>query len=162
MSILLKRLKSWFGRANPFPRFTEAAIKVVMLAQEEALRLDHHYVGTEHLLLGMIGEDKGIAARSLKEQGVTIKEARQQAEIITGRGSGARSVQLPFTPKSKRVLEMAWDEARKLDHNYVSTEHLLLALICEGQGVGERILYNLGVDQEALRDSVLKAVAAES
>lgn len=139
-----------------FERFTEKAIKVIMLAQEEARRLGHNFVGTEQILLGLLGEGTGIAAKTLKGMGVTLKEARSEVEKIIGRGSGFVAVEIPFTPRAKRVLELSWDEARQLGHNYIGTEHLLLGLIREGEGVAARVLENLGVDLNKLRTNVIR------
>ena len=139
-----------------FERFTEKAIKVIMLAQEEARRLGHNFVGTEQVLLGLIGEGTGIAAKTLKSMGVNLKDARIEVEKIIGRGSGFVAVEIPFTPRAKRVLELSWDEARQLGHNYIGTEHLLLGLIREGEGVAARVLENLGVDLNKIRSNVVK------
>ena len=139
-----------------FERFTEKAIKVIMLAQEEARRLGHNFVGTEQVLLGLIGEGTGVAAKTLKSMGVTLKDARAEVENIIGRGSGFVAVEIPFTPRAKRVLELSWDEARQLGHNYIGTEHLLLGLIREGEGVAARVLENLGVDLNKVRSNVVK------
>ena len=139
-----------------FERFTEKAIKVIMLAQEEARRLGHNFVGTEQVLLGLIGEGTGVAAKTLKSMGVTIKDAREQVEKIIGRGSGFVAVEIPFTPRAKKVLELSWDEARQLGHNYIGTEHLLLGLIREGEGIGTKVLENLGVDLNKCRSNVIK------
>jgi len=139
-----------------FERFTEKAIKVIMLAQEEARRLGHNFVGTEQVLLGLIGEGTGIAAKTLKSMGVNLKDARVEVEKIIGRGSGFVAVEIPFTPRAKRVLELSWDEARQLGHNYIGTEHLLLGLIREGEGVAARVLENLGVDLNKIRTNVVK------
>ena len=139
-----------------FERFTEKAIKVIMLAQEEARRLGHNFVGTEQVLLGLIGEGTGVAAKTLKSMGVTLKDARAEVEKIIGRGSGFVAVEIPFTPRAKRVLELSWDEARQLGHNYIGTEHLLLGLIREGEGVAARVLENLGVDLNKGRSNVVK------
>lgn len=139
-----------------FERFTEKAIKVIMLAQEEARRLGHNFVGTEQVLLGLIGEGTGVAAKTLKTMGVTLKDARAEVEKIIGRGSGFVAVEIPFTPRAKRVLELSWDEARQLGHNYIGTEHLLLGLIREGEGVAARVLENLGVDLNKIRSNVIK------
>ncbi|MCQ2744710.1 MAG: ATP-dependent Clp protease ATP-binding subunit ClpC, partial [bacterium] len=139
-----------------FERFTEKAIKVIMLAQEEARRLGHNFVGTEQILLGLIGEGTGIAAKTLKSMGVNLKDARVEVEKIIGRGSGFVAVEIPFTPRAKRVLELSWDEARQLGHNYIGTEHLLLGLIREGEGVAARVLENLGVDLNKIRTNVVK------
>ncbi len=127
-----------------------------MLAQEEARRLGHNFVGTEQVLLGLIGESTGVGAKALKTMGVTLKDARAEVEKIIGRGSGFVAVEIPFTPRAKRVLELSWDEARQLGHNYIGTEHLLLGLIREGEGVAVRVLENLGVDLNKLRSSIIK------
>ncbi len=139
-----------------FERFTEKAIKVIMLAQEEARRLGHNFVGTEQVLLGLIGEGTGVAAKALKSMGVNLKDARAEVEKIIGRGSGFVAVEIPFTPRAKRVLELSWDEARQLGHNYIGTEHLLLGLIREGEGVAARVLENLSVDLNKVRTNVVK------
>ncbi len=139
-----------------FERFTEKAIKVIMLAQEEARRLGHNFVGTEQILLGLIGEGTGIAAKTLKSMGVNLKDARVEVEKIIGRGSGFVAVEIPFTPRAKRVLELSWDEARQLGHNYIGTEHLLLGLIREGEGVAARVLENLGVDLSKVRQHIVR------
>ena len=139
-----------------FERFTEKAIKVIMLAQEEARRLGHNFVGTEQVLLGLIGEGTGVASKTLKSMGITLKDARAEVEKIIGRGSGFVAVEIPFTPRAKRVLELSWDEARQLGHNYIGTEHLLLGLIREGEGVAARVLENLGVDLNKLRSNIIK------
>ena len=139
-----------------FERFTEKAIKAIMLGQEEARRLGHNFVGTEQVLLGLIGEGTGVAAKTLKSMGVTLKDARAEVEKIIGRGSGFVAVEIPFTPRAKRVLGLAWDEARQLGHNYIGTEHLLLALIRETEGVAAKVLENLGVDLNKVRNSVIK------
>lgn len=139
-----------------FERFTEKAIKVIMLAQEEARRLGHNFVGTEQILLGLIGEGTGVAAKVLKSMGVNLKDARVEVEKIIGRGSGFVAVEIPFTPRAKRVLELSLEEARQLGHNYIGTEHLLLGLIREGEGVAARVLENLGVDLTKVRTQVIR------
>jgi ATP-dependent Clp protease ATP-binding subunit ClpC len=141
-----------------FERFTEKAIKVVMLAQEEARRLGHNFVGTEQLLLGLVGEGTGIAAKVLKSMGVNLKEARVEVEKIIGRGSGFVAVEIPFTPRAKRVLELSLEEARQLGHSYIGTEHLLLGLLREGEGVAARVLEGLGVDLGKIRTQVVRMV----
>lgn len=128
-----------------FERFTEKAIKVIMLAQEESRRLGHNFVGTEQILLGLIGEGTGLAFKVLNSMGVTLKDARVEVEKIIGRGTGFVAVEIPFTPRAKRVLELSLEEARQLGHNYIGTEHLLLGLIRENEGVAARVLENLGV-----------------
>jgi len=127
-----------------------------MLAQEEARRLGHNFVGTEQILLGLIGEGTGVAAKVLKTMGVNLKDARIEVEKIIGRGSGFVAVEIPFTPRAKRVLELSLEEARQLGHNYIGTEHLLLGLIREGEGVAARVLENLGVDLSKVRTQVIR------
>ena len=139
-----------------FERFTEKAIKVIMVAQEEARRLGHNFVGTEQILLGLIGEATGVAAKVLKSMGVNLKDARVEVEKVIGRGSGFVAVEIPFTPRAKRVLELSLEEARQLGHNYIGTEHLLLGLIREGEGVAARVLENLGVDLAKARTQVIR------
>jgi len=139
-----------------FERFTEKAIKVIMLAQEEARRLGHNFVGTEQILLGLIGEGTGVAAKVLKSLGVNLKDSRIEVEKIIGRGSGFVAVEIPFTPRAKRVLELSLEEARQLGHNYIGTEHLLLGLIREGEGVAARVLENLSIDLTKVRTQVVR------
>jgi hypothetical protein len=138
-----------------FEKFTEKAIKAILLAQEEARRLGHNFVGTEQILLGLIGEGTGIAAKVLKSMGVNLKNARIEVEKIIGRGSGFVPVEVPFTPRAKRVLKLSIEEAHQLGHNYISTEHLLLGLVRQGEGVAIRVLENLRVDLSAVRRAVL-------
>ncbi|GJW72449.1 ATP-dependent Clp protease ATP-binding subunit ClpA homolog CD4B, chloroplastic-like protein [Tanacetum coccineum] len=133
-----------------FERFTEKAIKVIMLAQEEARRLGHNFVGTEQILLGLIGEGTGIAAKVLKSMGINLKDARVEVEKIIGRGSGFVAVEIPFTPRAKRVLELSLEEARQLGHNYIGSEHLLLGLLREGEGVAARVIRMVGESAEAV------------
>ena len=141
-----------------FEKFTEKAIKVIMLAQEEARRLGHNFVGTEQILLGLIGEGTGIGPKVLKSMGVNLKDARVEVEKIIGRGSGFVAVEIPFTPRAKRVLELSLEEARQLGHNYIGTEHLLLGLIREGEGVAARVLENLSVDLSKVRSQIIRSL----
>ena len=141
-----------------FERFTEKAIKVIMLAQEEARRLGHNFVGTEQILLGLIGEGTGIGPQILKSMGINLKDARVEVEKIIGRGSGFVAVEIPFTPRAKRVLELSLDEARQIGHNYIGTEHLLLGLIREGEGVAARVLENLGVELSKVRSQIIRSL----
>ena len=127
-----------------FECFTEKAIKVIMLAHQETCRLGHNYIGTEQILLGLIGEGTGVAAKVLESMGVNLKDARIEVEKIIGRGSGFVAVKIPFISGGKRVLELSLEEARQLGHNYIGTEHLLLGLIREGERVAARVLENLG------------------
>ncbi|XWS47754.1 hypothetical protein CRYUN_Cryun13aG0011800 [Craigia yunnanensis] len=148
-------------------RFTEKAIKVIMLAQEEARRLGHNFVGTEQILLGLIGEGTGIAAKVLKSMGINLKDARVEVEKIIGRGSGFVAVEIPFTPRAKRVLELSLEEARQLGifiYSFfffaiiIGSEHLLLGLLREGEGVAARVLENLGADPSNIRTQVIRMV----
>jgi len=141
-----------------FERFTEKAIKVIMLAQEEARRLGHNFVGTEQILLGLIGENTGAGSKVLKSMGVNLKDARIEVENFIGRGSGFVAVEIPFTPRAKRVLELSLEEARQLGHNYIGTEHLLLGLIKEGEGVATRVLENLNVDLSKVRSQIIRSL----
>ncbi|XP_038999525.1 ATP-dependent Clp protease ATP-binding subunit ClpA homolog CD4B, chloroplastic-like [Hibiscus syriacus] len=141
-----------------FERFTEKAIKVIMLAQEEARRLGHNFVGTEQILLGLIGEGTGIAAKVLKSMGINLKDVRVEVEKIIGRGSGFVAVEIPFTPRAKRVLELSLEEARQLGHNYIGSEHILLGLLREGEGVAAQVLESLGADPSNIRTQVIRMV----
>ena len=138
-----------------FEKFTEGAIKVIMLSQEEARRMGHNFVGTEQLLLGVIGQRHGIGARALKKMKVTLKKARKEIELYIGRGTGFVASEIPFTPRAKRVLEMAVHEGKDLGQNFVGTEHILLALIAESDGVAMRTLDKLNVDIQKLRNLIL-------
>ena len=138
-----------------FEKFTEGAIKVIMLSQEEARRMGHNFVGTEQLLLGVIGQRHGIGARALKKMKVTLKKARREIELYIGRGTGFVASEIPFTPRAKRVLEMAVHEGKDLGQNFVGTEHILLALIGESDGVAMRTLDKLKVDIPKLRSLIL-------
>ena len=138
-----------------FEKFTEGAIKVIMLSQEEARRMGHNFVGTEQLLLGVIGQRHGIGARALKKTRVTLKKARKEIELYIGRGTGFVASEIPFTPRAKRVLEMAVHEGKDLGQNFVGTEHILLALMAESDGVARRTLDKLNVDLPRLKNLVL-------
>jgi ATP-dependent Clp protease ATP-binding subunit ClpC len=129
-----------------------------MLAQEEARRLGHNFVGTEQILLGLIGEGSGVGPKILKSMGVKLKDARVEVEKIIGRGSGFVAVEIPFTPRAKRCLELSLEEARQLGHNYIGTEHLLLGLIVEGEGVAARVLEELRVNLPKLRTEIIRAL----
>jgi ATP-dependent Clp protease ATP-binding subunit ClpC len=142
--------------ADMFERFTNRARRVVVLAQEEARILRHNYIGTEHLLLGILAEGDGTAFRALAELGVTLEIARQQVEGIVGTGQNAMSGHIPFTPRAKKVLELSLREALKLGHNYIGTEHILLGIIREGDGVGAQVLTRLGDDLSVVRMHVIR------
>ncbi|BAY22444.1 UvrB/UvrC protein [Calothrix sp. NIES-2100] len=139
-----------------FEHFTSEAIKVIMLAQEEARRLGHNFVGTEQILLGLMGEGTGVAAKVLTELGVTLKDARREVEKIIGRGSGFVPPEIPFTPKVKSLFEQSFKEAHSLGHNFINTEHLLLGLTEAGEGVAAKVLQNLGVDLKTIRAAVIR------
>ena len=138
-----------------FERFTDRARRVVVLAQEEARLLNHNYIGTEHLLLGLIHESEGVAARSLESLGISLAVVRGRVEDIIGQGVQAPSEHIPFTPRSKKVLELSLREALALGHNYIGTEHILLGLIREGEGVAAQVLVAVGASLETVRARVL-------
>jgi ATP-dependent Clp protease ATP-binding subunit ClpC len=139
-----------------FERFTERARQVVVLAQDEARALRHNYIGTEHLLLGLLREEEGIAARVLGELGVTVDEVRAQVGRIVGQGDEEVDTgQIPFTPRAKKVLELALREAQALGHQYIGTEHVLLGLVRENSGVAARILLDFGADAERIRNEII-------
>jgi hypothetical protein len=139
-----------------FERFTDRARRVVALAQEEAKRLNHNYIGTEHILLGLIGEGDGVAAKALESLDISLDVVRQQVEEMIGRGQQAPSGHIPFTPRAKKVLELSLRESQQLGHNYIGTEHILLGLIREGDGVAPRVLVNLGADLNRVRQQVIQ------
>ena len=139
-----------------FERFTERARKVVVLAQDEARHFNHNYIGTEHLLLGLLREDEGVAAQALSSLNVTLDVVREQVESIVGYGEEGTGAQAPFTPRSKKVLELALREALQLGHNYIGTEHILLGLVRESEGVAARVLSNLDVDPDKVRREVVR------
>jgi len=144
-----------------FERFTERARKVVVLAQGEAVRLRHDYIGTEHLLLGLLREESGVAAQVLTSLGVTLDASRGQVESIVGYGEDDPGGQVPFTPRSKKVLELALRESMQLGHNYIGTEHILLGLVRESEGVAARVLLDLDVDPDSVRREVVRMLGEE-
>ena len=139
-----------------FERFTDRARRVVVLAQEEARMLNHNYIGTEHILLGLIHEGEGVAAKALESLGISLDAVRQQVEEIIGQGQQAPSGHIPFTPRAKKVLELTRREAEQLGHNYIGTEHILLGLIREGDGVAAQVLVKLGADLNRVRLTVIQ------
>jgi len=139
-----------------FERFTDRARRVVALAQDEAKRLDHNYIGTEHILLGLIHEGTGVAARALDSLGINLDVVRQQVEEIIGRGQQTPSGHIPFTPRAKKVLELSLRESQQLGHNYIGTEHILLGLLREGDGVAAQVLVKLGADLNRVRQQVIQ------
>src|SRR6266478_4160510 len=142
-----------------FERFTDRARRVVVLAQEEARLLNHNYIGTEHILLGLIHEGEGVAAKALESLGISLEGVCQQVEEIIGQGQQAPSGHIPFTPRAKKVLELSLREALQLGHNYIGTEHILLGLIREGQGVAAQVLVKLGADPGRIRQQVIQLLA---
>jgi hypothetical protein len=143
-----------------FERFTDRARRVVVLAQEEAGLLNHNYIGTEHILLGLIHEREGVAARALTELGISLETIRVEVVEIIGRGETAPTGHIPFTPRSKKVLELSLREALQLGHNYIGTEHILLGLIREGEGVGAQVLVKLGGSLDRVRQEVIRVLSA--
>ena len=142
-----------------FERFTDRARRVVVLAQEEARMLNHNYIGTEHILLGLIHEGEGVAAKALESMGISLESVRQQVEEIIGQGQQAPSGHIPFTPRAKKVLELSLREALQLGHNYIGTEHILLGLIREGEGVAAQVLVKLGADLNKVRQTVIQLLS---
>src|ERR1041385_8083297 len=139
-----------------FERFTDRARRVVVLAQEEARLLNHNYIGTEHLLLGLIHEGEGLAAKALESLGVTLEGVRSQVEDMIGVGTATPQGHIPFTPRAKKVLELSLREALQLGHNYIGTEHILLGLLREGEGVATQVLLKIGLDLQKIRQTVLQ------
>ncbi len=139
-----------------FDRFTERARKVLQFAQEEAQRLQHNYIGTEHLLLGLVREGEGLAAKVLISLGVELESVRKAVEDIIGRGNHPVYGEVGLTPRAKKVVELAVDEARCLNHHYIGTEHLLLGLIREGEGIGAGVLENFGLNLQDVRAKTMQ------
>src|SRR5215218_3844022 len=145
-----------------FEQFTDRARRVVVLAQEEARLLNHNYIGTEHLLLGLIHEGQGVAATSLESLGISLEAVRGQVEEIIGQGQSAPTGHIPFTPRAKKVLELSLREAKQLGHNYIGTEHILLGLIREGEGVAAQVLVKLGADLSRVRQQVVQLLSGSA
>jgi ATP-dependent Clp protease ATP-binding subunit ClpC len=144
-----------------FERFTDRARRVVVLAQQEARMLSHNYIGTEHLLLGLLADGGGTAARALESLGVTLDAAREQVREIVGEGQQAQTGHIPFTPRAKKVLELSLREALSLGDDHIGTEHLLLGLLAEADGVGAQIVVRLGASPRAVRDKVIELIGSE-
>src|SRR3989441_8698914 len=142
-----------------FERFTDRARSVVVLAQEEARMLKHNYIGTEHILLGLAHEGGGGAAKALEAMGVSLGAVRSQVEAIIGRGQAEPTGHIPFTPRAKKVLDLSLRESLQLGHNYIGTEHILLGLIREGEGVAAQVLVKLGADLNRVRQQVLQLLS---
>ena len=145
-----------------FERFTDRARRVIVLAQEEARALQHNYIGTEHLLLGLIREGEGVAAKALASKGVELDATRKQVEEMIGKGNAAPNGHIPFTPHAKQVLEFSLREALQLGHSYIGTEHILLGLIREGEGVGTQVLIKMDVDLGELRSATIDMIRGNS
>jgi ATP-dependent Clp protease ATP-binding subunit ClpC len=145
-----------------FERFTDRARRVSVWAQEEARMLNHNYIGTEHLLLGLIREGEGVAAKALESLGVTLDKARRQVVDIVGLGYQSPSGHIPFTPGAKKVFELSLHEAQQLHDDYIGTEHFLLGLLREGEGVGVQVLANLGADVDVIRKHTLQLLNPEA
>ena len=142
-----------------FQRFTDRARRVVVLAQEEARMLNHSYIGTEHILLALIDEGDGTGIKALESLGISLDAVRQQVEEIIGQGQQAPSGHIPFTPRAKKVLELSLREAVQLEHDYIGTEHILLGLIREGDGVAAQVLVKLGADLNRVRQQVIQLIS---
>jgi len=145
-----------------FDKFTERARKVLSLAQEEAQRFQHNYIGTEHLLLGLVREGEGVAAKVLSNLGVELNKVRSAVEFIIGRGDRIVLGEIGLTPRAKKVIELAVDEARRLNHHYIGTEHLLLGLVREGEGIAAGVLESLGVNLEKVRTQTIQVLNEQS
>ena len=144
-----------------FDRFTERAQKVMVYSQEEAVRMNYNYIGTEHILLGILREGEGIAARVLKSKGIDLAAVRNQVEAIIGKGQQKVAQVIGYTPRTKTILELSVDEARSLGQNYIGTEHLLLALIREGEGVAAQILMAMGLNFNSIRQEIIELLDSE-
>src|SRR5213595_3916386 len=148
---------------GPFDRFNDRAKRVLALAQDEAIRFNHNYIGTEHLLLGLVREGEGVAARVLDALGVQLTKVRTAVEFTIGRGDSTTSPsEITLSPRTKKVIELAIDEARKLGHSHVGTEHLLLGLVREGEGIAAGVLESLGVSLEKVRAQVIEVLKSSS
>ena len=145
-----------------FERFTDRARRVIVLAQEEARTLQHNYIGTEHLLLGLIREGEGVAAKALASKGVTLDDTRKQVEEMIGKGNASPNGHIPFTPHARQVLELSLREALQLGHSYIGTEHILLGLIHEGEGVGTQVLIKMDVNLGELRSATIDLIRGNS
>jgi hypothetical protein len=145
-----------------FERFTDRARRVVVLAQEEARFLNHNYIGTEHILLGLVHEDRGVAARALAELGISLDAVRAQVKQIVGQGQSAPTGHIPFTPRAKKVLELSLREAIQLRCDYIGTEHILLGVVREGEGVAAQVLVNLGAGLDQVRHQVIGLMSAHA
>jgi ATP-dependent Clp protease ATP-binding subunit ClpC len=142
-----------------FEKFTDRARRVVVRAQEEARALNHDFIGTEHILLGLVGEGQGVAAKALESLGISLETVRQRVEDAVPPGQYTRPEHIPFTPRAKKVLELSLSEAKLLGHPYIGTEHILLGLLREGEGVAVQVLAALGADLDGVRERVIQLLA---
>src|SRR6266699_1770652 len=154
-----KRGNNHMNDRDRFDKFTERARRVFSLAQEEAQRFQHNYIGTEHLLLGLVREGEGVAAKVLNQLGVELQAVRDAVEFIIGRGDQIGLGEIGLTPRAKKVIELAVDEARRLNHHYIGTEHLLLGLVREGEGIAAGVLESLGVNLEKVRTQTIQVLS---
>lgn len=143
-----------------FERFTDRARRVVVLAQEEARFLNHPYIGTEHILLGLLNEGEGVGCQALVQHGVYLEETRQKVNEIIGEGTTPPQGHIPFTPRAKKILEMALRESLQLGHNYIGSEHILLGMVREGEGIAAQVLAALGLTLESLRETIFELLKA--
>ena len=157
-----KRNNTLLNDRDRFDKFTERARKVLSLAQEEAQRLNHNYIGTEHLLLGLVREGEGVAGKVLTSLGVDLEKVRKAVEHIIGRGDHIVSGEIGLTPRAKKVIELAVDEARRLNHHYIGTEHLLLGLLREGEGIGAGVLVSFGLNLQEVRAKTIQVLNEQS
>jgi ATP-dependent Clp protease ATP-binding subunit ClpC len=157
-----KRNEAQMYDRDRFDKFTERARKVLSLAQEEAQRFQHNYIGTEHLLLGLVREGEGVAGKVLTSLGVDLEKVRKAVEDIIGRGDRIVLGEIGLTPRAKKVIELAVDEARRLNHHYIGTEHLLLGLLREGEGVGAGVLLSFGLSLQEVRAKTIQVLNEQS
>ena len=157
-----KRYDRRMNERDRFDKFTERSRKVLHLAQEEAQRLHHNYIGTEHLLLGLVREGEGVAGKVLTSLGVDLEKVRKAVEDIIGRGDRIVFGEIGLTPRAKKVIELAVDEARRLNHDYIGTEHLLLGLLREGEGIGARVLESFGLSLQEVRTKTIQVLNEQS
>lgn len=149
------------SNSDRFDKFTKRARKVLTLSQEEAQHFQHNYIGTEHLLLGLVREGEGVAAKVLTNLGVQLSDVRKAVEFIIGRGERIITGEIGLTPRAKKVIELAVDEARMLNHHYIGTEHILLGLVREGNGIAAGVLESMGVKLEQVRAETLKVLSSQ-
>src|SRR6202165_1282786 len=152
----------WRGVGQLFERFTDRARRVLVLAQEEARLLNHNFIGTEHILLGLIHEGEGVAAKALESLGISLEAVREKVEETIGPAGSSSPGSPPFTPRAKKVLELSLREALQLGHNYIGTEHMLLGLVREGEGVAVQVLVSLGADLSRVRQQVVRQLSGMS